>query len=80
MLSSFLGEGKGKPSVYTEENDEQGLDGVYDEHEEEGVCRLDAVQDEHCLHGEMPRSGTVWRRHDDGDASHDEGHQSAHQS
>ena len=51
---------------------------MYDEHEEECVVGLYAVEDEHRLHGEMPRSRSVWRRHQYGDAADDEGYQSAH--
>ena len=50
-----------------------------DEHEIEGIVLLDAIEDEHRLHGEMPWTRSVGRRYDHGNASHDEGHQSAHQ-
>ena len=50
-----------------------------DEHEVEGVVLLDAIEDEHRLHGEMPWPRSVGCRYDHGDASHDEGYQSAHQ-
>ncbi len=57
----------------------QGLHGVYDENEEEGVVCLNAIEYEHCLHGEMPRSGFIRCRYDDRYASHDKGYQSARQ-
>ncbi len=76
---SLLRKRQGYPGVDAQQDDEQGLHGVNDEHEEEGIVRLDAIEDEHRLHGEMPWTGSIGCRHDDGYASHDEGHQSAHQ-
>ena len=67
------------PSVDAQQDDEQCLHRVYDEHEVECVVLLDAIEDEHRLHGEMPWTGSVGCRHYHGDAAHDEGHQSAHQ-
>lgn len=49
-----------------------------DENEEEGIGRLDAVQYQHRLHCEMPRTSTIRGWHDDGDASHDEGYKPTH--
>jgi len=76
----FLGESQCYPGVDAEEDDQQGLHRVHDEHEIECIVRLDAVEDKHRLHGEMPRSGSVGGRDDDGDAAHDESYQSAHQT
>ena len=45
---------------------------MHDEHEEERLLVLYAVEDEHGLDGEMPGAGTVGRRHDDGEVGHDE--------
>ena len=67
------------PSVDAQQDDEQGLYGVNDEHEVEGVVLLDAIEDEHRLHGEMPWTRSIGCRYDYSYASHDEGHQSAHQ-
>ena len=48
-----------------------------DEHKVERVDVAYAVEDEHCLNGKVPRTGTVRRRNDDGDAAHDERYESA---
>ena len=46
-----------------------------DEYEEEGLLVLYAVEDEHRLDSEMPGTGAVGRRHDDGEVGHDERHE-----
>ena len=51
-----------------------------DEHKEEGIGLLDAVENEHRLHGKMPGTCSVGSWNDDCDAAHDEGYQSAHQT
>ena len=71
-------ESQGQPGVDAEKHHEERLHGVDDEHEVEGVVGPHAVEDEHCLHGKMPRACPVGRRHDDGDAAHDEGDQRTH--
>ena len=67
------------PSVDAQQDDEQGLYGVNDEHEVEGVVLLDAIEDKHRLYCEMPWTRSIGCRYDYSYASHDEGHQSAHQ-
>ena len=76
----FLCECQCYPGIDAEEDDQQGLYRVDDEHEVERIVRLDAVEDEHSLHGKVPRSGSVRGRDDDSDTTHDKGYQSAHQT
>ena len=64
------------PSVDAQQDDEQGLYGVNDEHEVEGVVLLDAIEDKHRLHCEMPWTRSIGCRYDYSYASYDEGHQS----
>ncbi len=78
-LPLILGKRQCYPGVDAQKDDEQGLYGVNDEHEEEGIVLLDAIEDEHRLHGEMPWTRSVGSRYDHSYAAHDEGHQSAHQ-
>ena len=73
----FLSKCQGQPGVYAQKDDQERLYGVNDEHKEERVVRLYAVEYEHCLHGEMPWTCSVRRRHYHGYASHDERHESA---
>lgn len=49
----FLSECQDQPGVYAQKDDQERLYGVNDEHKEERVVRLYAVEYEHCLHGEM---------------------------
>ena len=79
MLMFFSCKRQGYPGVNAQQDDEQRLHRVYDEHEVECVVLLDAVEDEHRLHGEMPGTRSVGRRNHHGNAAHDEGNQSAHQ-
>ena len=60
--------------IDAKDNDQHGLDGVYDEYEVEGMDVSDSIENEHGLDGKVPRSGTVRRRNDDGNGSDDEGH------
>lgn len=62
-----------------QKDDQERLYGVNDEHKEERVVRLYAVEYEHCLHGEMPWTGTIRCGHYHGYASHDKGDESARQ-
>ena len=52
------------PSVDAQQDDEQGLYGVNDEHEVEGVVLLDAIEDKHRLHCEMPWTRSIGCRYD----------------
>ena len=52
---------------------------MYDEDEIEGLMVGHSVEDEHGLHREMPRTGTVGRGDDYSDTAHDERHESARQ-
>ena len=62
---SFLGECQRCPSVYAEQYDQHGLHRVYYQHKVEGVSVAHTVEDEHGLHGKMPRTGSVrrWDNH-----------------
>ena len=51
-----------------------------DEYEVEGLRLGDAIENEHGLYSEVPRSCSVRSRHDDGDAADDKGHQRTGQS
>ena len=75
----FLYEHHPYPCVDAEQGDEQRLHRVHDEHEIERLFVGYAIEDEHRFHGEVPRTGTVWRGNDDGDAAHDEGDEGARQ-
>lgn len=75
----FLSECQGQPGVYAQKDDQERLYGVNDEHKEERVVRLYAVEYEHCLHGEMPWTGTIRCGHYHGYASHDKGDEAARQ-
>jgi hypothetical protein len=77
-LTTFCpGKGQNSPCVNAEHHDEQRLHRVDDEHKVERVDIAYAVEDEHCLNGKVPRTGTVRRRNDDSDAAHDERYESA---
>ena len=65
-------ERQGYPPIDAQQDDQHGLHGVYDEHEIQGVRVGHAVENEHSLHGKMPRAGPVGRGHDHGYAAHDE--------
>ena len=67
------------PSEYAQCHHQKCLYGVYDEHEVEGVGFLHAIEDEHRLHGKVPGTGTVGRRHNHGDAAYDESYQCTRQ-
>ena len=75
----FPGKRQFYPGIDSQKDYKQGLHGVYDENEEEGIVCLNAIEYEHCLDGKMPRTGSVWSRYDDRYAAHDECHQTAHQ-
>ena len=75
----FPGKRQCYPGIDSQKDYKQGLHGVYDENEEEGIVCLNAIEYEHCLDGKMPRSGSVRRWYDDRYAAHDECHQTAHQ-
>ena len=75
----FPGKRQCYPGIDSQKDYKQGLHGVYDENEEEGVVSLDAIEYEHCLDGKMPRSGSVGSWYDDRNAAHDECYQTAHQ-
>ena len=75
----FPGKRQCYPGIDSQKDYKQGLHGVYDENEEEGIVCLDAIENEHCLDGKMPRSGSVGSWYDDRNAAHDECHQTAHQ-
>ena len=68
--------GKRSPPIDAEQDDEHGLDCVYDENERQGEVALHAVKDEHRLHRKMPWTGTVGRGNYHGYASHHECHKS----
>jgi len=68
------------PGVYAEHCHEGGLHGVDYQHEEECAVFCHAVEYEHRLYGEMPWSGTVGRRHDDGYAAYHERYEGAPQT
>lgn len=80
LHSSLLRKRQGNPGIDTQKDDEQCLHRVDDEYEEEGIVLLDAVENEHSLHGKVPRTCSVGSRYDDCDAAHDEGYQSTHQT
>ena len=46
---------------------------MHDKHEIKGLLVGDTIEDEHRLHGEVPGTCSVGRRHNDGDGTHDEG-------
>ena len=48
---------------------------MYDEYEVQRFLVLHAIENKHGLDGKVPRTCSVGRRHDDGDAAHDEGDQ-----
>ena len=66
------GEIQCEPGIDAEGNDEERLHGVDDEDEVESMLVGDALKDEHGLDGEVPRAGTVRRRHNDCDRTDDE--------
>ena len=80
LHSSLLRKRQGNPGIDTQKDDEQCLHRVDDEYEEEGIVLLDAVENEHSLHGKVPRTCSVGSRYDDCDAAHYEGYQSTHQT
>lgn len=55
----FPGKRQCYPGIDSQKDYKQGLHGVYDENEEEGIVCLNAIEYEHCLDGKMPRSGSV---------------------
>ena len=75
----FPGKRQCYPGIDSQKDYKQGLHGVYDENEEEGIVCLNAIEYEHCLDGKMPRSGSIRSWYDDRYAAHDECHQTAHQ-
>ena len=48
---------------------------MYDENEPERLLVGNAVEDEHRLDGEMPRTSTIGRWHDDGEVGYHKGNQ-----
>lgn len=59
--------------IDTKEDYKKRLEGVHNEHEIESLCFSHPIENEHCFHGEMPWSGTIWCWHDNGYGAHDEG-------
>ena len=57
---------------HAQERHQGGLDGVDNQHERDGIGVCQSVEDEDGLHGKVPGTSAVGRRHDDRDASHDE--------
>ncbi len=63
---------------HSEEDEQHGLNSMYDEYEIESLLVGNTIEDEHGLDGKMPGTGTIGGGDDDGDTSHDEGGESAH--
>ena len=79
LILHFSGKRQCYPGIDSQKDYKQGLHGVYDENEEEGIVCLNAIEYEHCLDGKMPRSGSVRSWYNDRYAAHDECYQTAHQ-
>ncbi len=79
-LLALLHKGQHDPGVDAEQDHEQRLHRVDDQHEIEGRRIGDAIEHEHRLDGEMPGSGAVGRGDDDRYGSYDEADQRAGQS
>ena len=75
--STYFRKVQGEPSVDAESDDEEGLDGMDDEDEIECLFVSNPIEDEHRLHGKMPRAGTVGRRDDNCYGAYDEGDEGA---
>ena len=72
--SSFLAPRKCQrnPRKDTQKHHQQRLNRVDNQHEIERIGLAYAVENQHRFHGEMPRSGTIRRGHDDGETADDE--------
>ena len=66
---------KSDATIDAQEDDEESLNGMHDEHEVEGLIACYAIEDKHRLHGKMPGAGTIGCRYDDSHGPNDEGHQ-----
>ena len=79
-LLFYVSKTEGDGGIDAEGDDQHGLDRVDDEHEIEGFYIGHAIENEHGLYGEMPRTGTVGGGYDDGYGAYDECHQRTAQS
>ena len=66
---------KSDATIDTQEDDEEGLNGMHDEHEVEGLIACYAIEDKHRLHSKMPGAGTIRSGHNNGHGAYDKGHQ-----
>ena len=80
LVLALLHKGQRDPGVDAEQDHEQRLHRVDDQHEIERRRVGDAIEHEHRLDGEMPGSGAVGRGDDDRYRSYDEADQRAGQS
>ena len=70
------GKGQCPRSIEPEQDDEQGLQRMYDEHEHDSVRLAYAVEHQNGLYRKMPRPGTVRRGYQNGKRADHESNQS----